>query len=217
MRLVKGADVYSAGGDKLGTLNRVIIDPNTRKVTHLVVEKGLLFNTNKLIPIEQVDQQNEEKIILTSSEQDLKKFEDFEEDHFVSLDSADHPEEVGVEYAYWYPPPTFASWRSGMQMLYPPVPTYVVRTTQNIPAGTVALDEGARVMSADNKHVGDIEQLIVEPENNRVTHMVINAGLLFKERKLIPVNWISTIGEKEVNLSVNAGTLENVPAYHPAT
>jgi uncharacterized protein YrrD len=216
MRLIKGADVYSAGGNKLGSLHRVILDPNTRKVTHLVVEKGLLFNTNKIIPIEQVNPQNEEMIILTSSEQDLKGFTDFEEDHFVSLDQADNPE-AGVEYSYWYPPPSYASWRTGMQMLYPPVPTYVIRTTQNIPDGTVALEEGARVESADNKLVGTIEQLIVEPENNHVTHMVISAGLLFKERKLIPVNWISTIGEKEVRLSVNAGTLEKVPAYHPTT
>ncbi len=216
MHLTKGADVYSAQGDKLGTLNRVIIDPNTRKVTHLVVEKGLLFNTNKIIPIEQVDPQNEEKIVLTSSEHDLKEFQDFEEDHFVSLDEAENTE-PGVEYSYWYPPPTFPAWRTGMQMVMPPVPTYAIRTTQNVPDGTVALDEGARVESADGKQVGHIEQLIVEPENNHVTHLVISAGLLFKERKLIPVNWISTIGEREVRLSVNARTLEKLPAYHPTT
>ena len=216
MRLIKGADVYSASGDRLGTLNRVIIDPHTREVTHLVVERGLLFNTNKIIPIGQVNPQNEEMIILTSSEQDLKEFQDFEEEHFVSLDDADHPE-AGLESSYWYPPPNYAAWRTGTQMVFPPVPTYAIRTTQNIPDGTVALEEGARVESADDKQVGTIEQLIVEPENNHVTHFVISAGLLFKERKLIPVNWISTIGEKQVRLSVNAKTLEKVPAYHPAT
>jgi uncharacterized protein YrrD len=216
MHLKKGADVYSVQGDRLGTLNRVIIDPNTRQVTHLVIEKGLLFNTNKIVPIDQVDPKNEDRIILNTSEQDLKQFQDFEEDHFVSLDSADHPEE-GVDYSYWYPPPNYAAWRTGMQMVYPPVPSYAIRTTQNIPEGTVALEEGARVESADNHQVGSIEQLIVDPQNNHVTHFVISAGLLFKERKLIPVNWISTIGEQEVRLSVNAGTLEKVPAYHPAT
>jgi uncharacterized protein YrrD len=216
MRLTKGADVYSAQGDKLGTLNRVIIDPNTRKVTHLVVEKGFLFNTNKIVPIDQVNTQNEEKIVLTSSGQDLKEFQDFEEDHFVSLDDADHPE-AGVDYSYWYPPANYVSWRTGMQMVLPPVPTYAIRTTQNIPEGTIALEEGARVESADNKEVGNIEQMIVDPQNNHVTHFVISAGLLFKERKLIPVHWISTIGEQEVRLSLNAGTLEKLPAYHPTT
>jgi uncharacterized protein YrrD len=216
MHLIKGADVYSAQGDNLGTLNRVILDPNTREVTHLVVEKGLLFNTNKIIPIHQVNPQNEEKIILTSSEQDLKGFQDFEEDHFVSLDETDHPA-TGVDYSFWYPPPNYATWQTGGQMVMSSVPTYAIRTTQNIPEGTVALDEGARVESADHKQVGSIDQLIVDPKNNHVTHLVISAGLLFKERKLIPVNWIATIGQQDVHLSVNARTLEKLPAYHPTT
>lgn len=59
--------------------------------------------------------------------------------------------------------------------------------------------------------MASIEQLIVDPENNHVTHFVIGAGLLFKARKLIPVNWISTIGEQKDRLSVNAGTLEKLP------
>lgn len=217
MNLVKGAEVYSSSGDKLGTLSRVVIDPNTRKVTHLVIEKGLLFNTNKIIPISQVNPQNEEKIILTSSENDLKEFQDFEEEHFVSLDSSDHPESSNVDYSYWYPPPNYPAWRTGMNMVVPAVPAYTIRTTQNIPDGAVALEEGAKVFSVDDKQVGNIEKLIVNPEDKHVTHFVISAGLLFKERKLIPVNWISTIGEEEVHLSVNSRTLEKLPAYHHAS
>jgi uncharacterized protein YrrD len=93
------------------------------------------------------------------------------------------------------------------------MPLYTIRATQNIPDGTVALEEGARVVSADNKHVGNIEQLIVDAQDKRVTHFVISEGLLFKERKLIPVLWISSIGEQQVHLSANARTLEQVPAY----
>lgn len=43
MRLIKGADIYSSEGEKLGTLERVIIDPKTKEVTQLVIGKGLLF------------------------------------------------------------------------------------------------------------------------------------------------------------------------------
>jgi uncharacterized protein YrrD len=81
----------------------------------------------------------------------------------------------------------------------------------------VALEEGARVISADDKQVGNIEQLVVDPQDHRVSHFVIGEGLFFKERKLIPVTWISTIGEKEVYLSVKSGTLERVPVYHQTT
>lgn len=185
MRLVKGADVYSAKGEKLGSLSRVIIDPNTRKVSHLVVEKGLLFTTNKLIPMSRVNPLNEEMIVLNSADE-AEEYQDFEESHFVSLEPGEYPSGE-IATSYWYPPTDFAWWRTGLQTVYPPMPAYTIRTTQNIPDGTVALEEGAKVLSADDKDVGNIEQLIVDPQDKRVTHFVVSEGLFFKERRLIPV------------------------------
>ena len=98
-------------------------------------------------------------------------------------------------------------------MASPALPVYSVRTTQNIPEGTIALEEGARVFSADDKEVGNIEQLIVDPQDNRVTHFVVDAGFFFKEHKLIPVLWIATLGEKQIRLSGSSSTLERLPAY----
>lgn len=213
MHLVKGAEVYSARGEKLGTLSRIIIEPNTREVTHIVIEKGFLFTTNKLVPMDNVNPQGVKKITLR--EGDLDQFQDFEESQFVGLDPADHPA-GDIESSYWYPLANYAWWRSGMDMVYPPMPTYTMRTTQNIPEGTVALEEGASVTSADDKQVGDIDELIVDPEDNRVTHFVIREGMLFKERKLIPVLWISSIGEQIVRLSVSSRTLERLPEYQKA-
>jgi uncharacterized protein YrrD len=216
MRLIKGADVYSAQGDKLGTLSRVIIDPNTHEVTHIVIEKGFMFTTSKLIPIDKVDPHNQEKIVLNSLEHDLNEFEDFEETHYVDLDTTESPGS-DVTTSFWYPPVDYAWWRTGMPTIAPAMPVYTIKTTQNIPEGSVALEEGAKVISADDKHVGNIEQLVVDPQDNRVSHFVIGEGFLFKERKLIPVTWISSIGEKEVYLSVKSGTLERVPEYHSMT
>jgi PRC-barrel domain len=157
-------------------------------VTHLVIEKGLVFATNKIVPIDRVNPDDEERIVLTSLENDLGEFEDFEEAHFVNLDSADSPGS-DVTTSFWYPPVDYAWW-TGLPALAPPMPVYTVKSTQNIPAGTVALEEGAKVTSADDKHIGSIEQLIVDSQDNRVTHFVIKEGILLKERKLIPVTWI---------------------------
>jgi uncharacterized protein YrrD len=215
MRLAKGADVHSADGQKLGTLSRVVIDPNTRETTHIVVERGLLSTTSKLIPIDKVNSESGETITLLSSDQQLDDFDDFEDTNYVQVEDTDIPPDE-VATSYWYPPVNYAWWRSGMQMTYPPMPVYTLRASQNIPEGTVALEEGARVMSADDKQVGNIEQLIVDPEDHRVTHLVISEGLLFKERKLIPVLWIGSIGEEQIRLSVTSRTLERLPAYQNA-
>lgn len=213
MKLTKGADVFNAQGEKLGSLQRVIIDPESKAVSHIVVEKGLLFSTNKVISINELDSSSEDRLVVTDSEANDEDFPAFEETHYVNLDENDHPESE-VEGAYWYPPANLAWWRTGATYMgyYPPMPSYVMRTTQNIPEGTVALEEGAKVFSSDDKHVGNIEQVIVEPEDSRATHFVVHGGL-FSERKLIPVLWISTLSENEVHLAVGSHLLERLPEY----
>jgi uncharacterized protein YrrD len=214
MKLTKGSDVFTSTGEKLGTLRRVIIDPQTMEVTHVVVEKGFLFTTDRVVPVDQLHAQDDERIALADAQQDFDQFPVFEESHYVTLDENDRPVSE-AEGAYWYPPVDLAWWRTGATYMgyYPPIPNYVLRTNQNIPEGTIALEEGARVISKDGNHVGNVDQVIVDPEDNRATHFVVNEGLLFTNKKLIPVTWISSINEDDVKLSVASGTLERLPEH----
>jgi uncharacterized protein YrrD len=219
MRLTKGADVYASDGEKLGTLDRVILDPETREVMNLVISRGHLVTTKKIVGLEAIDQENKDKITLRSPKHDLDDFLDFEETHYVNGDQTENPASDELPTSYWYPPINLAWWRAGgtdNPILYPGQPVYVSKTTQNIPEGTVALEEGAKVMSKDEKHVGNIVEVVVDPQDHRVTHFVIDEGILFKERKLVPVTWISEIDENEVHLSVAANTLDHLPAYQTA-
>ena len=59
MRFEKGMDVFTAQGEKVGSLNRVVVDAKTRDVTDIVVERGLLGGTEKVIPIGLVDVERE--------------------------------------------------------------------------------------------------------------------------------------------------------------
>ncbi len=220
MRLTKGADVYSSEGKKLGTLDRVILDPKTREVTELVISRGHLFPAKKIVSMDAVEQEVKDKITLRGPKQDLDDFLDFEETHYVDLEQTENltNDEVLVPTSYWYPPLGLAWWRAGGtdNPIYPAAPIYVAKTTKNIPEGTVALEEGAKVISSDEKHVGNIEQVVVDSQDKRVTHFVVTEGVLFKDRKLVPVTWISEIDENEVHLSVASNTLDRLPAYQTA-
>jgi uncharacterized protein YrrD len=69
------------------------------------------------------------------------------------------------------------------------------------------------VISSAGKHVGDVERLFLEPEFRNVTHFLIRQGLLFKDPKMVPVNWVKSVEENKVNLTVSSGVLEDLPAY----
>jgi sporulation protein YlmC with PRC-barrel domain len=142
----------------------------------------------------------------------------FEETHFVRA-TDDHPDaptaasDPTYEYTpayYWYP--------SQANIGYPgiglaPYTWPTGETRRNIPDDTIPLKEGANIMSSDDKHVGDVERILVDPDSNTVTHFVISQGLLFKDRKLVPVQWVKWVEEDNVYLVVNSKLLERLPSY----
>ena len=87
---------------------------------------------------------------------------------------------------------------------------YVTQIDQNIPEGTVALKEGAKVMSADEKHVGSVERVLANPEMDEVTHLLISKGMFPKETKLIPMEWVTTMTDDEVYLQVDEHSVEEL-------
>lgn len=214
MEFKQGVEVFSDDGEKIGTLSRVVIDPRTREVSNLVVEKGLLFKTDKVIPVTLVDLDIEDRIVLKKTNQDiLEDFPDFETSYYVPLDQPDNPYQDDIEASYLYPP-LHLGWTAGGHLGYP-VPEYVLKTEQDIPEGTVALEKGAKVISRDGEQVGNVEEIITESQGDRVTHFVVSEGFLLKERKLVPAVWIAEVTEEEIHLSVNASVFERLPEYQP--
>jgi uncharacterized protein YrrD len=87
----------------------------------------------------------------------------------------------------------------------------VRKTEVNIPEGTVALEEGAKVVSSEGEHVGNIERVYADEEEQRVTHLLISKGLISKSRKLIPSMWVDSVREDEVRLSIGERFVEKLP------
>ena len=214
MQLKEGTNVVTADGDKAGTIDRIVIDPVTKEVTHLVVRKGFLFTEDKVVPMSLVGPATADQVNLRPGAGELDKLPDFQETNYVPIDRESStrpaPDQISP-FLYWYPP-RGAAWRLG-EFTAIPIPPYVVETTENIPEGTVALEEGARVVTSDGAHVGDVERVYTDPQVDRATHLLISKGLILKEKKLIPTNWITSLREDEVHLAVEADLVENLPEY----
>lgn len=214
MRFKEGATAFAWNGEKIGHIERIVLDPKTREVTHVVIEKGFLFTTDKVVPISLISAASEDRVTLRKDAGDLEALPEFERTYYVPLNQSDRQETAPAGYVrpyYWYPPSTLTGWvGTGYGF---PIPPYVVRTARNTPAGTVPLDEGTQVMSADGEHVGDVEAVLTGPEQDRATHLLISSGLLLKEKKLVPTTWISRVTQEEIELAVGSPLLEQLPAY----
>jgi len=217
MQIKQGAHVVSATDEKLGKVDRVVIDPKTKEVTHIVVHKGLFFTEDKVVPISLVGAATEDRVTLRQDAGDLHALPDFKESHFVIANERELERSSAKELyvpppLYWYGSPAM-TYPNALDPVYTAYPPYVEEVKQNIPKGTVALKEGAHVISSDGKHVGNVEEILTDPQADRVTHFVISKGLLLKERKLVPMNWVSTLTEDEVHVAVGSQLLDELRPY----
>lgn len=213
MQFRQNAGVYTVDGKDVGHIDRVVLDPKKKEVTHIVVRKGFLFTEDKVIPVDLIGAATEEGVTLREAVGDLQALPLFEETHYVRVTNgspARAGDDAGVNYVppfYWYPP---LGGVPPMAVADPPTPGYVAETEQNIPEGSVALKEGAKVIAADGQYVGNVEQVITDPRAGRVMNLVIGQGLFVKERRQVPITWVSEVREDEVHLAVGSHTVDQL-------
>lgn len=213
MQFKQNTSVFTADGRDVGRIDRVVLDPHTKEVTHIVVRKGFLFTEDKVVPIDLIGAATEDRVTLREDAGDLDKLPHFEKTHYVMLGRDEwmrDPERMNYAPPMYGYPPTLPAVPSPVR----PAPAYAVETGENIPPGTVALKEGARVVSADDRHVGNVERVLTDPQADRATHFLVSQGLLLKEKKLVPTSWVSEVEEDEVRLAVGSETLNHLRPYH---
>jgi uncharacterized protein YrrD len=207
VQLHKNAAVVTASGREVGSLERVVFSPESKMVTHIVVRTGgLLDKVDKVVPIDLVAGTTEDQITLLDETGDLEGFPPFEEQSVVD-------KKAGLDL----PPASGSATRGLIGSPEPDIPyvpasgeEYVTQTRQNIPPETVALKEGAKVITSEGKHVGKVERILATPEMDQVTHLLISKVMFPRETKLIPLEWVSTMTEDEVYLNVDENSVKEL-------
>lgn len=213
MRFIYGTDIEDFEGKKVAELEHIVVDPGTNQVTHLVAKKGFLLPEDKVIPISLVMESNKEHIRLYDFEGSFEDLDDFTEYHFVKtkksmgIPSDEFDENVTPLLAY---PPMGV-----MGMGYVPVIRNQVgmkrEMVQNVPAGSVEISKGDKILDLNGEHVGDVEEVIVSSRTDEITHFIISKGLMFSEEKLIPVNWVQNYEDDQLKLVVDSTIIQGLP------
>jgi uncharacterized protein YrrD len=216
MQFYHGAAVFSADGKEAARVDRVVIDPQTNLVTHLVLRKGWLFSADKVAPMELVTAGADGAIVLQLKAEQLSELSDFEEKQYLVVDehalSSDLKPDalVPAPSLYWnpsYPEPP---------MVTPRDHGVISETRLNIPEGTVAIKPGAKVVSSAEKPIGHIDMVLMSPAPERVTHVLISHGLLLMDHKLVPVRWIDQWHGDEVRLAITSKMFDSLPSFELA-
>ena len=196
----EGTSVYTSDGTEGGRLHRVVIDPETHAVTHIVVQRGFLNKEDKVVAVEKIISALHDGVTLECSAEELNEMAPLNITHLVPMTGTGGSD-------------TYISGAPGSFLNQSPEDYVVEETTRTIPEELVALKEGALVVSADDDQVGNVERVVTNPQTLQVTHFIVSQGLLHKVRKMVPIRWVSMWDEDKVFLEVGTQQLKELPEF----
>lgn len=206
MQFTNGAHVYVVNQGEVGRITRVVMNPDTKHVTHVVARRGMIFSEEKVIPIELICDADWEQAILHDEVSDLRDFPSFQETSYLPVTFAEDWGAVPpVATGGWYvnPPMDYPNDDLGVPVhRYVPERRYVESVKQNILDDTIALQEGSRVIGEDMRVVGHVDSIAVDTQTRNVLHFVVVRGRLLKTRRRVPAFWCDIVAEDEVHVSL---------------
>ena len=180
----------SSSDGPCGVLRRIIIHPDARTVTHLVIEPRHGTPTGRLVPVDLVESTaGEIRLRCTIAE-------------FDELEPADETEMV--EGAGLGTPSVVGGPPSGI----PGPAQFIVEDV--IPKGETEVSAGDPVLALDGE-IGQVQGLLVDPDDHRVTHVLLREGHLWGRKEVaIPISAV-TGAEEGIRVNLTKKQVEDLP------
>lgn len=185
------------GGEICGRSTYLVVNPVNEKVTHLVVAEKVFPNIERLVPVDKILSSTPNSIQLRCSQEDLSKMDAFDETDFIAAGHMETSLPYSVPYQVW------------PYAMYDAMPISLEHA--RIPAGEIAIRRGTPVRATDGS-VGKIDEFLVDPEDDVITHLILREGHLWGKKDVtIPVSEIGEITEEAVSLKIDKKAIEMLP------
>jgi sporulation protein YlmC with PRC-barrel domain len=213
MRLDLGSPVRCAD-EAFGELADVVIDPGTRRVTHLVVRPHRAGDQARLVPIDRAHaaETADATIALDCTVAEMEAFELVRESAFLRLGEvpAKDPDwDVGIEETLSFPP---SAGLDGMGGGAADIDPHVMVSYDRIPIGEVEIRRESSVASADGHHLGHVDGFVLDGDQ-QIAHLVLEHGHLWGRREVvIPASAVARVTNDEVVLTLSKDAVGALPS-----
>lgn len=182
-----------------GTLADVIVDPISRRVTHLVVAPDGARTGARLVPIDRA-RAAADGLVLSYSVAEVEALEPLEESAYVRVGehiAADPDWDVGAEDMLALP---LYQELDGMGTVIDPDP-HVLIHYHRIPKDEVEIRRSSTVLSADGHHLGTVEGFLIG--SGEMADIVLARGHLWGRREVvIPAAAVERVQNDSITLSL---------------
>jgi uncharacterized protein YrrD len=199
INLTLGAQVHCQD-EEVGKLAKIVVDPETKQVSNLVVEKGLLFKQARVCPVSLVEATDSDEIRLSSRSQDLADLPEYKEVKYErpaegwSGSGGGGFNSAGAQF------PSMGGYESAVN---------TIRETvhEGVPTEHVVISAKTPVKNIDGE-LGKVEILRVDAITRQVTGLRMREGRLFGGEIDIPGHLIESMGNGSIFLTADDEELE---------
>jgi uncharacterized protein YrrD len=217
MNIDLGMDVFGSDGEKVGTVERIVVDSNTKRIHKIVVHRGFLSHDDKLVDIEMVSSQDSDGLRLDLTSNQVNELPGYVEERFVQVPQEDwnalpyiQPGAAGGG-AYLYGAPYAGRGYEGSQDSFfdaAPSVAPVIEDQSNISETDVMISEGTDVYGADGDKIGSVGEVLVS-NDGAINGFVVSKGLIFKKDVRVPIDWVESANGDQVTLNVTSAQAES--------
>lgn len=213
-----GAQAACSDGN-CGHVSRVVLDPVARAITHLVVEPGHGHGVARLVPVESVEVDGQD-VRLRCTTAEFHSFEPAEETQFLPGSEAygDYEPDRVLMHPY------FRLGAAGLGMSGLGISNAGMGVTDHgaaniskesvydtVPTGEVSVRRGDQVYATDGA-IGRVHGLIVDPQNQHVTHVLLEEGHIWGRKEVaIPITAVTEV-DAGIQLTLSKAEIKDLPA-----
>ena len=195
MNIALDAKVQCTDG-AAGHVSRIILNPVADQITHIVVKT---HNEEHEVDIAEIASADEHEVILNCSSQFVREQPDFIEVQYLRTPVEHYEVETSVYNAAGY-----------YTQPYVTMETYTSKY-ENVPNDELTFTRGTLVYAEDER-IGKIDEMVVDPTNYHITHIVLREGHLWGRKDIvIPVEHVKHIDAEGVHLNLMKTQVEALP------
>ena len=178
------ASVACLDGD-CGHSLELVVNPQERQVTHLVVQENTVERNERLIPVGMISATGPDGIRLCCTRDELQDFEIFCDRDVLAMAKPERVPDVNGTYH------TYSLTRR------------IIVENKTIPPGEFSFDQNTVVEATDGR-VGRLVKLLINPEEESITHLVVSSGSPFSLGEVnIPASAIRNFTSYSIELNLS--------------
>jgi len=207
-RLDLGSAVHCADAE-FGELADVVVDPTTRRVTHLVVRPHNRPDEARIVPVDRATNEGA-AVKLSFTVAEVEALDRMHETAYLRLGEfpvADPEWDIGVEEMLGLP------YFQGIAAEPLEADPHVMFAYDRVPKGDVEIRRSSAVTSADGNHLGHVDGFVVDAEHH-ISHVVLERGHLWGRREVtIPIGAVEKVETDEVVLRLSKDEVGRLPSH----